>query len=161
MSHAMLRNKNYGPARAAVIRCRDVESKTTLLLYLVRNVIEEKETGRQMVAEEVMPLGYHGLARDFQLLENKNAVELLLTATPTANVTDQAAAGFLTSELADLLKVEDNLNLVAFTRAEALVESHERYRKMLAGTRFKTVEPVLPMDLLGIYILLPDGGRQK
>jgi len=161
MSHAMLRNKNYGPARAAVIRCRDVESKTTLLLYRVRNVIEEKETGRQMVAEEVMPLGYHGLARDFQLLENKNAVELLLTALPTANVTDQAAAGFLTSELADLKKVEDNLNLVAFTRAEALVESHERYRKMLAGTRFKTVEPVLPMDLLGIYILLPDGGRQK
>jgi len=161
MSHAMQRNKKHGPARAAVIKCRDVGVKTTLLLYRVRNVIEEKESGRQLVAEEVMPLGYQGLAKDFHLLENKAAVELMFTAVPTDNVTDQAAEGYLNSELADLQEIDDNLNLVAYTRAEALVESHERYRKLLGGSRFKTVEPVLPMDLLGIYILLPDGGRQN
>ena len=161
MSHAMNKEKNHGPARAAVIKCRDVGIKTTLLLYRVRNVIEERGTGRKIVAEEVMPLGYQGLAQDFNLLENKYAAELMFTAMPTDNVTAHAATDFLNSEIGDLQQIEENLNLVAYTRAESLVESHERYRKVLGGIRFKTVEPVLPMDLLGIYILLPDGRRAK
>jgi hypothetical protein len=32
---------------------------------------------------------------------------------------------------------------------------------VLGGKRFKVGEPVLPMDLMGIYILLPDRGNQK
>lgn len=161
MAHAMNKEKKQGPARAAVIKCRDVGIKTTLLLYRVRNVIEEKGTGRQIVAEEVIPLGYQGLAQDFKLLENKYAAELMFTVTPTDNVTAHAAAEFLNSEIVDLEKIKENINLVAYTRAESLVESHERYRKVLGGTRFKTVEPILPMDLLGIYILLPDDGRVR
>jgi hypothetical protein len=30
-----------------------------------------------------------------------------------------------------------------------------RYKKMISGSTYKVVEPVLPMDVLGIYILLP------
>jgi hypothetical protein len=40
-----------------------------------------------------------------------------------------------------------------------LINAHERFRKVLGGKRFKVVEPVLPMDVLGVYILLPENQR--
>ena len=50
-------------------------------------------------------------------------------------------------------KLRDDL---AIERANHLVESHERFRKVVsAGDKFKAVEPILPMDVLGVYILLP------
>ena len=44
---------------------------------------------------------------------------------------------------------------IAIERANALVEAHERFRKVVSGFKYKAVEPVLPMDLMGIYVLLP------
>ncbi len=41
-------------ARAAVVNTRQVEVKTTLLLFRCRNVIEEGKEGRQIVAEEMV-----------------------------------------------------------------------------------------------------------
>jgi len=35
------------------------------------------------------------------------------------------------------------------------VEAHERFRSVVGGKRYRVVEPVLPMDLIGVYILLP------
>jgi len=37
-----------------------------------------------------------------------------------------------------------------------LLEAHERFRKLLGGGKYKVVEPVLPMDLMGVYVLLPE-----
>ena len=55
---------------------------------------------------------------------------------------------------ADSLQKE--FDKVAVERAQVLVEAHERFRKVLGGTRYKVVEPILPMDLIGVYILLPE-----
>ena len=44
---------------------------------------------------------------------------------------------------------------VALERANHLVDSHTRFKKLVSGSKYKVVEPVLPMDVLGIYILLP------
>jgi hypothetical protein len=45
---------------------------------------------------------------------------------------------------------------VALERANHLVESHTRFKKLVSGNKYKVVEPVLPMDVLGVYILLPE-----
>jgi len=37
-----------------------------------------------------------------------------------------------------------------------LVESHQRFSALMDKQQFQVVYPVLPMDLLGIYILLPE-----
>jgi len=44
---------------------------------------------------------------------------------------------------------------VALERSHHLVESHTRFKKLVSGNKYKVVEPVLPMDVLGIYIMLP------
>ena len=45
--------------------------------------------------------------------------------------------------------------VVVHERSEKLIEAHERFRKVIGGGRYKIVEPVLPPDLLGVYILMP------
>ena len=54
----------------------------------------------------------------------------------------------------------DVLDSLALDRARKLVEAHERFRKLVSGSKFRAVTPVLPMDIMGIYILLPRGNTQ-
>lgn len=151
----------HGPARASVIRSRDVTIKTTILLFRVRNVIEEKKGRIQFVAEEMLLWGYRGSASGLDILSHEEVKTLMTTASPSANITEQARADFLESELHDLPEINNEFDKIALKRADVLIEAHERFRKVLGGSRFKVVEPVLPMDLMGIYILLPDNNQKK
>ena len=160
IANSIKQDKKYGPARASVIRCRDVAIKTTLLLFRVRNVIEEKQTGKQLVAEEMLTWGYQGNAGDNQILSADEIKHLMENAVPTANLTDQAKEEFLTNELGRIRNLGTTLDQIAIKRSEILVEAHERFRKVIGGKRYKVVEPVLPMDLMGIYILLPERAKQ-
>lgn len=156
MAHSVRQDKRYGPARASVIRCRQVGIKTTLLLFRVRNVIEERQTAKQIVAEEILLAGYTGSASDRQFLETPEAKKLMESASPASNLSLQAQADFLEHELEDIQQLKDDFDRIALQRAQQLIEAHERFRKVVGGTRYKVVEPVLPMDLMGIYILLPE-----
>ena len=159
MANSLNHDKRYGPARAAVIRCRDVDIKTTLLLFRVRNVIEEKKTGKQLVAEEMLTWGYKGTATDNNILSPDELKHLMANAIPTANLTEQAKTDFLDNELSTIKALRDKLDQIALKRAEILIEAHERFRRVIGGKQYQVVKPVLPMDLMGIYILLPDNSK--
>ena len=146
----------YGPARSAVIRCGDVNIKTTLLLFRVRNVIEEKQGRNQFVAEEMLLWGYKGSPSDNDILDRNEVEKMMAHAVPSTNITDQAKAGFLESELESISELGDEFDKIALQRAEILIQAHERFRKVMGGKKYRVVEPVLPMDLMGAYILLPD-----
>jgi hypothetical protein len=45
---------------------------------------------------------------------------------------------------------------IAEAQSKRLVEAHERFSALMDKQRFQVVYPVLPMDLLGIYVLLPE-----
>jgi hypothetical protein len=45
---------------------------------------------------------------------------------------------------------------VAEVQSQRLVEAHERFSALMDRQHFQVVYPVLPMDLMGIYILLPE-----
>lgn len=156
MANAMNQVKKQGPRRAAVIRCRDVSVKTTLLLFRVRNVIQEKAGATQLVAEEMLVWGYEGSSEDNKTLSHERAVSLLESALPSANMTEHERIHWLSEELESVKYLNGKFDEVAMQRAQVLVDAHERFRKVLGGTRYKVVEPMLPMDLMGVYILLPD-----
>jgi len=44
---------------------------------------------------------------------------------------------------------------VAEARSKKLVEAHERFGALVEKRKYQVVYPVLPMDILGIYVLLP------
>jgi len=159
MANALSSNTKYGPARSAVIRCKDVKIKTTLLLFRVRNVIEEKKGKNQFVAEEMLLWGYMGSPSDNDILDKDEVRHLMDQVLPSANITEQAKSSFLDNELENISELKNEFDKIALKRAEILVDAHERFRKVMGGKRFKVVEPVLPMDLMGVYIFLPDGGN--
>ncbi len=159
MANALSSNTEYGPARSAVIKCKDVKIKTTLLLFRVRNVIEEKKGKNQFVAEEMLLWGYRGSPSDNDILDKDEVRHLMDQVLPSANITEQAKASFLENELENISELRNEFDKIALKRAEILVDAHERFRKIMGGKRFKVVEPVLPMDLMGVYILLPDRGN--
>ena len=63
--------------------------------------------------------------------------------------------------------VKPALNRLAEERAEEFAEQHERFRRAViqgkpTSRRYEVVRPVLPPDVVGIFVLLPDvsGGER-
>ncbi|MCC5842254.1 MAG: DEAD/DEAH box helicase [Opitutales bacterium] len=143
-------------ARAAVIRCAEVTTKTTLLLFRARNLIEQKAENHQIVAEEMVLWGFRGSPRDNHTLTHDEARALLFAARPAAVLTPEARVHFLEDELRLLPALQPAMDALAKARCEHLVEAHERFSKLVSKSRYQVVFPVLPMDVLGIYVLLPN-----
>jgi len=156
LAHSFKPGSRNRAARAAVIKTRNVAEKTTFLLLRVRNVLEEKKTGRQMVAEEMLVWGYRGNPANGDIVEEDEVERLMRAAVSTSNVSNEAAAYFLEGELEEIKEIREILDKVALERAQVLIDAHERFRTVVGGKRYKIVKPVLPMDVMGIYILLPD-----
>lgn len=149
------------PARASVVRTKAVQTITVLVQFRVRNVIAEQPANRQIVAEELWLWGYRGMLESGDFLDYETAKELLLTVTPSGNMELPEQAYWLEEEgawLQDDEVFKRTTDPVAISRAEHLAASHSRVRQLLKTATFKPVEPVLPMDVLGLYILLPQVG---
>jgi superfamily II DNA or RNA helicase len=147
---------NKSAARAAVIRTQQVTSKTTLMLFRCRNVIEQVKIGYQIVAEEMLLWGWRGTPEQKEFLDHDVAKKLLNEARATSELSPQARASFLENELKLLSKLDTEFQQVAEQQSKHLVESHQRFSTLMDKQQFQVVYPVLPMDLLGIYILLPE-----
>ena len=55
-------------------------------------------------------------------------------------------------------QLREQFDALAEERCQELVKSHHRLSELVEKRRFQVVYPVLPMDVLGVYILLPAGG---
>lgn len=156
--NSAIQGQKNSAARAAVIKTTQVHTKTVLFQLRVRNVIAEQAHKKQIVAEEMWLWGYTGDLRQNQFLSKETALELLLSAQPGQNVEDGEKAYWLNEEMDwvhDEVSFREQTDEVALQRASHLVESHTRFKKLIGGSTYRVVEPVLPMDVLGVYILLP------
>lgn len=145
-------------ARAAVIRTRTVQTKTTLLLFRCRNVIEQTKSHQQIVAEEMLLWGWRGTPQEQrEYLDHAAAKTLITEAAASSDLSPQARASFLDNELMLLAQLGDAFEQVAEQQSRRLVDAHERFSSLMEKQRFQVVYPVLPMDLLGVYVLLPEG----
>ena len=162
-----VQQRKQAPARAAVLRTAAVTTKTTLVVFRVRNVIEEVKLNRQIVAEEMLIWGYRGSLASNDFLGADEARALLETATPAfPEPPDDFRQRRLAAERETLFDLDDpaepirlslrpTLDDVALVRAQNLVQAHERFRQAVGGSRCQVVTPVLPMDVMGLYVLYP------
>ena len=146
-------------ARAAVMRTKEVTTKTTLLLFRCRNVIGEKNGPARIVAEEMLVWGYRGSPADQQFLSSEEAMQLLDRARPAGDLSPQSRENYFENESKLLVKLRKEFDAVAEERNKHLVEAHERFSKLFRAGKFEVVYPVLPMDILGLYILLPEASQ--
>lgn len=143
-------------ARAAVIKTTSVSIKTTLVLFRVRNVISDQVGKNELVAEEMLLWGFKGSPEEGNFLTNKEAKALLNEAGPTGDTSPEQRKYELKQEREIINNLKQEFDNVAFARAENLVASHERFRKVMGGNKYKVVKPILPMDVMGLYVLIPD-----
>ncbi len=149
--------------RSSVLRSREVTELTVLAEFRVRNVIATLRGRQEIVAEEMLLWGWQGDAADTSKhLTAEQAKELLNRAKPSANMPPAEQAYWLEEASTTLQGLSPVFEALARERAAHLIEAHERFREALdKGHRYQVVEPILPMDLLGLYVLVPDTATQN
>jgi hypothetical protein len=142
-------------ARCGIIRTSEVNTRTTLVVARFRFHLRAGGVSTEtMLCEEIVPLACSGPPPNLQWLHDRDG-ERLLAATPEENLIPTAIEQQLNLLTDALPFIQKALAAVAQTRAAMQLEAHRRVRDATRTRGKVTVEPVLPVDILGAYILLP------
>jgi hypothetical protein len=149
-------NPEYGKmARVCEIQTDAVLSRTALIMFRVRNVIKEVAAHRESVAEEMYLWGYRSNAGTLETIEYKEAKNLLMAAKALSNLPVERQVQDIQEELKRFDTMKPQFIELANQRADNLVEAHGRFKDLIGGRRFEKATPVLPPDVMGVYILMP------
>lgn len=142
-------------SRCGVVSTSFVKVRTVLVIARFRFHLKVSGTGSETIlCEEIVPLACNGSGANLQWLSAEES-ERLLTARPEQNLIATAIeqqAGLLIGALS---AIQESLASVANERAAAQLQAHERVREASKTKGRVSIEPVLPVDILGAYVLLP------
>lgn len=143
-------------ARCAATLTNDVEVATTLYLLRVRHQLSyvRRREPFQMMAEETVALAVRGRAKP-EWLANDQAARLI-ECTPCGNLSPEAVQREVRQALEFLAAHPKQLQALAQQRADALLDDHKRVREAARDVGQYNVKPCLPVDVMGVYVLLPD-----
>jgi hypothetical protein len=141
--------------RASVIQTEAVQMKTTLIQFRVRNVIKEINNNREVISEEMYLWGYEGSDNTARILDYNEALQLLMNASSASTLNLPFQQETFANETSIFETKETEFHALAQKRAMHLVEAHGKFKELVGGKRFEAVHPVLPPDIMGVYVLLP------
>ncbi len=147
--------KGQKAARASVFRTDAVKIQTTLIQFRVRNVIREVGKQHEMVSEEMFLWGYEQTPDGIKTIDVEECKRLLHTSSAMDISTERQVLIF-ENELQHFEKFHPDFIKVVSDRSEELVNAHTRFAKYLGAKRYEAVTPVLPPDILGVYVLIPN-----
>jgi superfamily II DNA or RNA helicase len=129
-----------------------VEAVTTLLLLRIRHRLHSR--GRLgpvfSMAEEAAAIGFAAGKR----IAAGDTAFALLDAT-SGSVVDRVRDVWLQDAIAQLSALRPSLDSYAAERAATLAEDHTRVRQALGSRAAVEIEAVTPVDVIGLYVLLP------
>lgn len=147
--------KGNKAARASVFRTDAVNTQTTLIQFRVRNVIREVSKQHEMVSEEMFLWGFEQTADGIHALDIDQCKTLLHTSSALDISTERQEIIF-EKELQHFEELHPDFIAVVAKRSDELVNAHTRFAKYIGAKRFEAVTPVLPPDILGVYVLIPN-----
>jgi len=154
------RDSRQVASRCGVIASSAVNVRTVLLLARFRfHLSTAGSVGETILCEEIVPLAYTGSASQPQWLSGEEG-ERLLEAAPDRNLIPTAIEQQIGLLLGSLGSIQQSLGNVAEERAKAQLQAHERVRRATKTKGRVTAEPVLPVDILGAYVIVPIPGRR-
>jgi superfamily II DNA or RNA helicase len=145
-------------ARAGAAFVGGVSLKTTVLLLRIRHqlTVTHGQSSRLLMCEEAVVVAAAG-AEPFAELTPEQTRQLL-GAEATRNIPAPLRDRQLQSALDALVSWQDELETIAKARAQALLQDHRRVREAAEGRGSYQVAASLPVDVMGLYVLLPDAG---
>ena len=140
--------------RCGVWETDGVDRVTTLLLLRIRHRIDSKGRlgPRFAMAEEAGAIAVTGKAME-RVADGDAAFALLEAAS--ANVVEAVRTAQIARAVAALPALRPALDALAGERAAALAEDHQRVRQALGSRAAVKVEAVTPVDVIGLYVLMP------
>lgn len=144
--------------RASVIRTKAVDRRTTLLITRMRFHLELPGTAehRSTVTEDARLVGFEGAA-DAPVWLDDDRVRELAAIDVAANIAPEHAADALHRTLGALEVLGPDLDDMASRVAEETLAAHRRVRTGAgAARRGLAIRPETPVDIIGIYVFLPD-----
>jgi hypothetical protein len=142
--------------RAGAWRTAAVKAATTVAILRLRyKLTVHGRRERLLLAEEAGALAW-GPASTKALLEGAEARELL-EAPADSDLELRARQRVLSQALTRMSDLDESIAAHARQRAEALAADHARVRAAASGSARVSVEPVLPPDIIGLYVLTPAG----
>jgi len=143
-------------ARCAATLTDAVDVVTTIYLLRLRHQLGyvRRRQPFQMMAEETVALAVAGRSNP-QWLQG-DAVAKLLECTPSGNLPIDAMQREIRTALDFLQNHPEQLQALAQQRAQALLADHQRVREAARDVGQYSVSACLPVDVMGVYVLLPD-----
>ena len=150
--------------RCGLIKTSKVHTRTTLLLVRLRSHIHTPpRSGKDvqpLLAEDCRIFAFRGVPQAAQWFDDDQEIEALLQAPSEANIARVQIQHFLQQVRSGFDEyINPRLEQLAHERANELLQAHRRVRRAVSlGVRNVTVEPQLPLDVLGMYVYLPNQG---
>ena len=161
LENALQSGEDAAPAASITARCAAtitdaVDVVTTVVLLRLRHQLGyvRRRQPYQMMAEETVALAVKGRSNPEWLSDDTTAQ--LLECVPTANLPQGAMAREVAQALQFLAQHPQQLNALAQARAQTLLADHRRVREAARDVGQYSVAPCLPVDVMGVYVLLPD-----
>jgi hypothetical protein len=90
-----------------------------------------------------------------ETLEYSEAKKLLKEAKALSNLPVERQKQDILEELKRFDNMKPQFIELANHLADKLVEAHGRFKDLIGGRRYEKATPVLPPDVMGVYILMP------
>ena len=142
-------------ARAGAIFTAAVGVRTTVLLLRLRHqlTVTRRQRSRLLLCEETVTVAVAEGQGDGLLAGD--AVRELLAAEPDRNMPPRLRDHHLQQQLDRLPALQPALQGLARDRAQALLDDHRRVREASGSTGDYRVTPSLPVDVMGVFVLVP------
>ena len=143
-------------ARCAATETDAVQVVTTVYLLRLRHQLSyvRRKQPYQMMAEETVAVAAQGRSNPVWLSDE--SVAQLLQSTPTSNLPRDLITREIHQSLEFAKTNQAYLEQLAKQRAQALLEDHRRVREAARDVGQYSVSPCLPVDVIGVYVLLPE-----
>ncbi len=143
-------------ARCAATLTEAVDMVTTIYLLRLRHQLEyvRRRQPYQMMAEETVTLAVSGRSNP-EWLQGERVAQLL-ECTPSGNLPNEVVQREIRTALEFIASHPQKLQTMAEQRAETLLADHRRVREAARDVGQYSVRACLPVDVMGVYVLLPD-----
>ena len=143
-------------ARCAAAETDSVDVVTTIYLLRLRHQLEyvRRREPFQLMAEETVALAVKGRTNPEWVTGHE--VNQLLECVPSGNLPKEAMTREINQATTFLKENQQKLETLASERAQSLLADHKRVREAARDVGQYSVSPCLPVDVIGVYVLLPD-----
>lgn len=141
-------------ARSGAAVSREVERVTRIYLLRLRHRLDVRK--RDLIVEGTQAVAVTGVGSNAEWISDPAEVEKLLHFIPSSNLTGDAVRNAVRRAIDYAEANRPRFESFAAERAKTLLADHRRVRDASDDRGSFGVKPILPVDIMGVFVLLPE-----